>query len=72
MILRNVVYDGRPLFYRMALSEMTVPYGDPRSPVHRKSAYDLGECGAGQTANNLQLGCDCLGVIHCEFDSCRL
>ncbi|KAL8277071.1 hypothetical protein RQP46_010499 [Phenoliferia psychrophenolica] len=64
MVLRNVVYDGRPLFYRMALSEMTVPYGDPRSPVHRKSAYDLGECGAGQTANNLQLGCDCLGVIH--------
>ncbi|POY74648.1 putative Primary-amine oxidase [Rhodotorula taiwanensis] len=63
MILRNVCYDGRPLFYRMALSEMTVPYGDPRSPLHRKSAFDLGECGAGQTANNLQLGCDCLGVI---------
>ncbi|KAM0756094.1 primary amine oxidase [Meredithblackwellia eburnea MCA 4105] len=64
IILRNVVYDGRPVFYRIALSEMTVPYGDPRAPVHRKSAYDLGECGAGQTANNLQLGCDCLGVIH--------
>lgn len=32
--------------------------------VHRKSAYDLGECGAGQTANSLELGCDCLGVIH--------
>ncbi|ORY81288.1 primary amine oxidase [Leucosporidium creatinivorum] len=64
MILRNVKYDGRPIFYRLALSEMTVPYGDPRAPVHRKSAFDLGECGAGQTANNLQLGCDCLGVIH--------
>ncbi|BGP32212.1 hypothetical protein JCM10296v2_003992 [Rhodotorula toruloides] len=63
MILRNVCYDGRPVFYRMALSEMTVPYGDPRAPLHRKSAFDLGECGAGQTANNLRLGCDCLGVI---------
>lgn len=38
--------------------------GDPREPLHRKSAFDLGECGAGQVANNLQLGCDCLGVIH--------
>lgn len=43
MILRNVKYDGRPIFYRVALSEMTVPYGDPRPPVHRKSAFDLGE-----------------------------
>lgn len=58
------MYDGRPIFYRLSASEMTVPYGDPRNPVHRKSAYDFGECGAGQTANNLQLGCDCLGVIH--------
>lgn len=37
MILRNVKYDGRPIFYRFATSEMTVPYGDPRSPGHRKS-----------------------------------
>ncbi|CED83505.1 primary-amine oxidase [Phaffia rhodozyma] len=64
MILRDVKYDGRPIFYRVSTSEMTVPYGDPRSPVHRKSAYDFGEAGAGQMANNLQLGCDCLGVIH--------
>jgi Cu2+-containing amine oxidase len=62
-VLRDVRYDGRPVFYRLALAEMTVPYGDPRSPYHRKSAYDLGECGAGATANNLALGCDCLGVI---------
>lgn len=87
MILRNVMYEGRPIFYRISNSgtflrfcvtstrlsidvfypaEMVVPYGDPRSPVHRKSAYDFGECGAGQAANNLQLGCDCLGVIHCS------
>lgn len=37
IILRNVTYDGRVLFYRMALSEMTVPYGDPRAP--RRSIY---------------------------------
>lgn len=33
MILRNVCYDGRPVFYRMALSEMTVPYGAPAPPA---------------------------------------
>lgn len=48
MIVRNVKYEGRPIFYRLSASEMTVPYGDPRSPVHRKSAYDFGECGAGE------------------------
>jgi len=34
------------------------------APYHRKSAYDLGEGGAGSTANDLQLGCDCLGSIR--------
>lgn len=42
---------------------MTVPYGDPRSPYHRKQAFDLGDAGAGGCANNLALGCDCLGMI---------
>lgn len=37
---------------------------DPRSPFHRKQAFDLGDAGAGSTANNLALGCDCLGLIH--------
>lgn len=63
-VLRDVTYDGRPVFYRLSLAEMTVPYGDPRAPYHRKSAYDLGEGGAGCTANNLELGCDCLGSIR--------
>lgn len=36
---------------------------DPRAPYHRKQAFDLGDAGAGTTANNLKLGCDCLGVI---------
>ncbi|WYZ39727.1 hypothetical protein EsH8_IV_000068 [Colletotrichum jinshuiense] len=64
MVLYNVKYDGRPLFYRLSLSEMSVPYGDPRHPFHKKAAFDLGDAGAGATANNLQLGCDCLGSIQ--------
>ncbi|KIW64823.1 hypothetical protein PV04_09730 [Phialophora macrospora] len=64
LILYNIHYEGRSLFYRMSLSEMSVPYGDPRMPYHRKAAFDLGDAGAGATANNLQLGCDCLGVIQ--------
>jgi primary-amine oxidase len=31
--------------------------------LHRKQAFDLGDAGAGSCANNLQLGCDCLGAI---------
>lgn len=62
-----VIYDanfkGRQTFYRLSLSEMTVPYGDPRAPYHRKQAFDLGDCGFGIFGNKLSLGCDCLGVI---------
>ena len=48
----------------MALSDMNIPYADPRSPFHRKAAFDLGDVGAGIMANNLKLGCDCLGAIY--------
>jgi primary-amine oxidase len=61
--LHDVRYDGRSLFYRISLAEMFVPYGDPRPPFTRKAAFDLGNDGAGLNANNLQLGCDCLGSI---------
>ncbi|CEI61777.1 Copper amine oxidase 1 [Fusarium venenatum] len=64
MVLYNVKYDNRPLFYRLSLSDMSVPYGDPRHPFHKKTAFDLGDAGAGATANNLKLGCDCLGSIQ--------
>ena len=64
MVLYNVRYDGRKLFYRLALSDMNIPYADPRHPLHKKSAFDLGDAGAGIMANNLKLGCDCLGSIH--------
>lgn len=63
-VLFNVQYDGRPLFYRVSLSDMNIPYADPRQPFLRKSAFDLGDVGAGVCANNLALGCDCLGNIQ--------
>jgi len=63
MTLHDVRYDERSLFYRLSLSEMFVPYGDPRAPYPRKGAFDLGNDGAGVNANNLKLGCDCLGHI---------
>ncbi|KAI1608197.1 amine oxidase [Exophiala viscosa] len=68
LTIHDVTYDGRELFYRLSLSEMFVPYGDPRSPYPRKAAFDLGNNGAGVNANNLQLGCDCLGTIK-YFDA---
>jgi primary-amine oxidase len=70
-VLHNVTYDGRSLFYRVAMSEMTVPYGDPRAPFRRKQAFDLGDAGFGLTSNTLALGCDCLGVIE-YFDGHRV
>ncbi|KAI1101276.1 copper amine oxidase 1 [Jackrogersella minutella] len=67
-VLHDVTYDNRPILYRLSFSEMTVPYGDPRPPFHRKQAFDFGDGGIGRAANNLKLGCDCLGAIH-YFDS---
>ncbi|KAF2673059.1 hypothetical protein BT63DRAFT_475624 [Microthyrium microscopicum] len=62
-VLNNILYDNRSTFHRISLSEMTVPYADPRAPYHRKQAFDLGDFGIGLTANELTLGCDCLGHI---------
>ncbi len=63
LVLHDVRIDGRSAFHRLALSEMVVPYADPRPPFHRKSAFDFGDAGAGVTSNSLALGCDCLGII---------
>src|SRR5271156_5946558 len=63
LTLHDVRFEGRSLFYRLSLSEMFVPYGDSRMPYPRKAAFDLGNDGAGVNANNLRLGCDCLGHI---------
>ncbi|KAF2269639.1 copper amine oxidase [Lojkania enalia] len=68
LTLHDIRYDNRSLFYRLSLSEMFVPYGDPRVPYPRKGAFDLGNDGAGVNANNLKLGCDCLGHIK-YFDA---
>lgn len=62
-VIHDVHYDGRSVMYRLSISEMTVPYADARAPFHRKQAFDFGDGGAGNCANNLSLGCDCLGVI---------
>jgi primary-amine oxidase len=58
----------RSILYRASLSEMVVPYGDPRSQHFRKNAFDLGEHGIGMLCNSLKLGCDCVGEIH-YFDA---
>ncbi|GAB7347942.1 hypothetical protein MBLNU459_g5454t1 [Dothideomycetes sp. NU459] len=68
IVLSNVTFNDkgtvRPIFYRMSLAEMVVPYGNPERPHQRKHAFDLGEYGAGYMTNSLALGCDCKGSIH--------
>jgi primary-amine oxidase len=55
---------ARPVLYRASLTEMVVPYGDPRPTQVRKNAFDVGEYGMGMCANSLTLGCDCVGHIE--------
>lgn len=68
IVLNNITFndrgDVRPIFYRLSLAEMVVPYGNPEHPHQRKHAFDLGEYGAGYMTNSLTLGCDCKGSIH--------
>lgn len=54
LTLHDLSFDGKSNFYRLSLAEMFVPYGDPRNPIYRKGAFDLGNVGAGATANDLQ------------------
>jgi len=72
LVLYTVGYEDqgrlRPILYRASLSEMVVPYGDPRPQHFRKNAFDLGEHGVGMLANSLTLGCDCVGEIY-YFDA---
>lgn len=60
--------EDRSILYRASLTEMVVPYGDPTPTQRRKNAFDVGEYGMGMCANSLELGCDCLGLIH-YFDA---
>ena len=54
----------RSILYRASLTEMVVPYADPRPTQARKNAFDVGEYGMGMCANSLRLGCDCVGHIE--------
>ena len=56
--------EDRSILYRASLTEMVVPYGDPKPTQVRKNAFDVGEYGMGMCANSLRLGCDCLGHIE--------
>ena len=64
LVLHQIRYDGRPVLYRASISEMIVPYADPKISAYRKNAFDLGEYGVGMMANSLAIGCDCLGNIR--------
>lgn len=70
LVLNDIRYNDvdkgreRPLIYRAAVVEMTVPYGDVIQTQWRKNAFDIGEYGIGINTNSLTLGCDCLGEIH--------
>lgn len=63
VVLYDLTFDGREVLYRLSIPEMYVPYLEGRPPAHRKGAFDFGDVGAGDAANDLALGCDCLGVI---------
>ncbi|QSZ37572.1 hypothetical protein DSL72_008670 [Monilinia vaccinii-corymbosi] len=61
--IHDVWYDGRSVLYRLSISEMIIPYADARPPFYQKQVFDFGDGGAGNHANNLELGCDCLGYF---------
>lgn len=54
----------RPIIYRASVTDMGVPYSDEALNHYWKCAFDGGEYGLGRLANQLELGCDCLGAIH--------
>ncbi|MCI2418726.1 primary-amine oxidase [Saccharopolyspora sp. K220] len=54
----------RPVIYRASVAEMLVNYGDPSPVRFWQNYFDSGEYSLGKLANELVLGCDCLGEIH--------
>lgn len=69
LVLHQISWDDgksapRPIVYRASVTEMCVPYSDPTTNHYWKSAFDAGEYGLGKLANQLELGCDCLGTIR--------
>ncbi|AYY12529.1 primary-amine oxidase [Actinobacteria bacterium YIM 96077] len=72
LVLNQVAFrDGdedRSVLHRASVPEMVVPYGDTSPTRFWISYFDAGEYLLGKNANSLELGCDCLGVIH-YFDA---
>ena len=72
LVLNNVSFadqgEDRSVLTRASVPEMIVPYGDTDHTRYWISYFDAGEYLLGQNANSLELGCDCLGVIH-YFDA---
>lgn len=64
LVLSAVTFDGRSVLARASVPEMVVPYGDTTPTRYWISYFDAGEYLLGKNANHLELGCDCLGVIH--------
>lgn len=62
LVLHTVGYEDhgrlRPILYRAALSEISVPYGLPLPNWKWRSAFDLGEYGFGRYATKLEAGLD--------------
>lgn len=46
LVLHQISYNDhgkiRPIFYRLAIAEMVVPYGSPSTLHSRKNAFDVG------------------------------
>lgn len=64
LVLHDVRFDDRQVLSRASVPEMVVPYGDTSPTRFWISYFDAGEYLLGKNANHLELGCDCLGVIH--------
>ena len=62
----------RPIIHRASTVEIIVPYGDPRSPFHKKCAFDVVDYGLGFSCSSLELGCDCLGHVSFRIYTCSL
>jgi primary-amine oxidase len=58
------ITDGRrDIISRASVSEMVVPYADPKPGHNWQNYFDAGEYQYGRLANSLEFGCDCLGAI---------
>ncbi|CAL8074395.1 unnamed protein product [Orchesella dallaii] len=65
LVIHHVSYNDsgvkRPLFYRMSLASLFVPYGDPRPPFQRKFPFDEDQFTLGYNAINQEKAGVCVG-----------